>query len=897
MTMPPRATLRLQFHRAFTLDDALARIDYIAGLGVSHVYASPLTRARAGSTHGYDVVDFGVINPELGGEAALRRLAAALKARGMGLILDIVPNHMGVGGSENGWWLDVLEWGQASPYADFFDIDWHPPEETLRGRLLAPFLGTPYGEALESGALVLQIDGAAGEIFVGYGEHRFPIRPQDYRKIFAHLPPPLQRELAGPFARPGDARAVKAALAQVTARAGGEVARALQAFGPGMAGRARLHDLLERQHYRLAWWRTAADEINWRRFFDIAGLAGLRIERPEVFDAVHALPLRLYAEGVIDGLRIDHVDGLADPTGYCRRLRGRLEGLRDGPAYLVVEKILGSGETLPATWAIDGTSGYDFMAEVGALLHDRDGEAALTALWSDATGEDGDFAAEVHAAKHQILAQSLGAELDRAARAFHRQMRLEAVRRDLTLAGLRRALAELVVHFPVYRTYLTPAGPDARDRRLIDGAAAAARRTVAVADRPALDYVLDRLTGRPEPTLIARFEQLTAPVTAKSVEDTAFYRYGRLISRNEVGSDPGEFALGVQGFHEACRRRLEHFPKAMLASATHDHKRGEDVRARLAVLSELAPEWCDAVGRWRNLSAPLRTPGADGPVPAPADELMLYQTLVGAWPCAGHADEAFAARIVDWQRKAVREAKRRSNWTAPDEGYEQGAREFTENLICGRDGHRLRAEIEAFARRIAPAGAVNGLAATLLRLTVPGMPDLYQGCDFWDLSLADPDNRRPVDYDARATALAAGASPRDLLADWRDGRVKQAVIARALALRKTAPALFADGLYRPLAVQGDLAGHAMAFLRASDTEVAITVVTRLAARLLPQDGAPLVPPEGWGDTAVLLPDDLAIDSFVDVLCGSAALAAGGRLALREILGGLPVALLHGGRPG
>lgn len=899
--MPPRATLRLQFHRGFTLDDALDRIDYISGLGVSHVYASPLTRARAGSTHGYDVVDHGTINPELGGEAALARFAGALRARGMGLILDIVPNHMGVGGSENAWWLDLLEWGQASAYAEFFDIDWYPPEASLHGRVLAPFLGAPYGEVLDGGDIRLESCAETGTFFATYGEHRFPIRPQDYPDIIAHLPPALRQAVAGPFDRPDAVQAAKRAMGQVMAAAPGDVARALETFATGPAGRARLHDLLERQHYRLAWWRTAADEINWRRFFDIAGLAGLRIERPEVFEAVHALPLRLYAEGLIDGLRIDHVDGLADPAAYCRQLRDRLDASRPG-GYLVVEKILGTGEALPATWPVDGTSGYDFMAEVGALLHDREGEGPLTALWSAATGREADFGQEARAAKRQILDEALGAELDRAARAFHRQMRQEARGRDLTLAGLRRALAEVVVHFPVYRSYLTLDGPDARDRQLIDRAFAAAGRTLSAADRPALDYILHRLVEQPAATLIARFEQLTAPVTAKSIEDTAFYRYGRQIARNEVGSDPEEFALGVQAFHEACRRRQENFPAAMLAAATHDHKRGEDVRARLAVLSELPAEWREAVCRWRELAAPLRTPLAEGPAPEVADELMLYQTVVGAWPCDLSPDdgaglEGFAGRVADWQRKALREAKRRSSWTAPDEAYEQGAREFTVNLIQGREGHRIRAEILDFVARIAPAGALNGLAATLLRLTVPGVPDIYQGCDFWDFSLADPDNRRPVDYDTRAAALDRAASPRDLLADWRDGRVKQAVIVRALALRKARPELFAAGRYRPLAVQGPLAGHAMAFLRAIGPEVAITIVSRHAARLLPAGGVPLIPAEDWGDTAVILPDDVAGDSFVDVLGGSAALAAGRRLALSEILGGLPVALLHGGHPG
>lgn len=855
--MRPRATLRLQFHRGFTLDDAAGLVDYVAGLGISHVYASPLTRARAGSTHGYDVVDYGTVNPELGGEAALRRLAGALRARGLGLILDIVPNHMGVGGAENAWWLDLLERGQASPYAAFFDVDWQPPTASLQGRLLAPFLGAPYGEVLANGDIRLQAD-ATGKVHAVYGEHQFPIRAEDQ--------------------------------AEAAVLAGGDT------------DPARLHELLERQHYRLAWWRTASDEINWRRFFDIAGLGGMRVERAEVFDAIHALPLRLYADGVIDGLRIDHVDGLADPTGYCRQLRARLDAIRPG-GYLVVEKILGSGEALPGAWPIDGTSGYDFMAEAGALLHDREGEGVLTALWSTATGQETDFAREARAAKRQILDESLHAELDRAARAFHAAARTEARQPDLTLPALRRALAEVVVHFPVYRSYLTAAGPDDRDRPVIDRSFAAARRTLSPADHPALAYILARLTERPDAGLIARFEQLTAPVTAKSVEDTAFYRYGRAIARNEVGSDPEDFAMGVQAFHEACRRRQESFPGSMLATATHDHKRGEDVRARLAVLSELAPEWRDAVGRWREMAAPLRTLLDDGPAPETADELMLYQTIVGAWPPDLAADdaaglEAFADRVAAWQQKAVREAKRRSSWTVPDEAYEQGAREFTLNLIQGREGHRIRTEMLSFIDRIAPAGTINSMATTLLRLTVPGVPDLYQGCDFWDFSLADPDNRRPVDFAARIRALDQAASPRELLADWRDGRVKQAVIMRALALRKARPDLFAAGSYRPLAVQGALAGQALAFLREHGGEVAITVVTRLAGRLPPAPGGlPLVQPEAWGDTTVGLPDDIGRESFVDVLCGSAALAADGGLRLREILAGLPVALLHGGRPG
>ncbi len=499
-----RATARLQFHKDFTLDDALGLVPYFRRLGISHLYASPLLKARPGSTHGYDIVDHNQINPELGGEPALRRLVAALREAEMGLILDIVPNHMGVGGADNAWWLDVLEWGRASPYAEFFDIDWEPPDPALHGRILAPFLGNPYGEALANGDLRLAFDPEDGRFFVSaYGEHRFPIAPRDYPRV---LPGPATAgfaDLSG--GRSAVRRRVAAAREALRApEHRGAIEAALASRDPATPeGRERLHRLLERQHYRLAWWRAASDEINWRRFFDINSLAGVRVELPQVFDATHATVLRLYAEGLIDGVRVDHVDGLADPRGYCRKLRRRLQtaaesrpaALSDEPAVLWVEKILAPHERLATDWLTDGTTGYDFMAEVSAVLHDPAGEAPLTALWSRLSGRSGDFEAEVEAARRQIVREALSSEWFATANALLRVARRDLATRDITQTGIRWALAELLAHFHAYRIYAGPAGISEPDRRVMDWAMARARRSVRAADRHVLELIGGWLTG------------------------------------------------------------------------------------------------------------------------------------------------------------------------------------------------------------------------------------------------------------------------------------------------------------------------------------------------------------------------------------------------------------------
>ncbi|MBN8898002.1 MAG: malto-oligosyltrehalose synthase [Rhodospirillales bacterium] len=852
--------MRLQLHREFTFADATRVVPYLHTLGVSHLYASPILTARSGSMHGYDVTNPTDVNPELGGEDGLRALVKALRAAGLGLIVDIVPNHMAVG-HDNPWWYDVLRLGHASRYAGFFDIDWESADPSLRGKVLAPFLGKPYGEALAAGELSLGREG--GLPVIRYYDAIYPIDPDTWDDAPAS----------------DDARFDSATP----------------------AGREALHALLERQHYRLAWWGAAADEINWRRFFDINGLVGLRIEQDEVFEATHATLLRLYAEGMIDGVRVDHVDGLSDPPGYCRRLRQRLEELAasrpaeaaSGPAYLVVEKILGVGEPMPDDWAVDGTSGYDFMDAVSLVQHDPAAAPALEGAWAAVSGRSATFEPEETRARREILTGNFYAQLDATASALHDVARQDLATRDISRVAIRRALVALLAHFPVYRSY--DAG---RKRSPQDDAAFAKALPAAKADSPVvLHPVLDRLDAwlggvAPPPGQVplyaraaTRFQQLSAPVAAKAVEDTAFYRYGRLLSRNDVGFDAARLGSDATAFHATCAEKAALFPHALLATATHDHKRGEDVRARLAVLSEMPDAWDAAVRRWQGMNA---THKADR-MPSPGDEAMLYQMIVGAWPAdlapedaAGVA--AFADRLAAWQEKALREAKLETNWTTPNAAYEDAARGFLAAILA--PGSAFLAEAAAFVRRIGSAGAVNGLAQVLLKATTPGVPDFFQGTEFWDFSLVDPDNRRPVDFAARIEAAQADAAPAALAASWQDGRVKQAVILRTLAARRERADVFAQGSYTPVSVTGPFAEHVVAFLREHAGQRVLVLAPRLPAALL--DGESLrIPPDAWQGTGVAVP----AGRWTNRLTGAPLVANGGSIPVADLLRELPVALL------
>jgi (1->4)-alpha-D-glucan 1-alpha-D-glucosylmutase len=873
--MTPRATYRLQFNRDFTLADAAALAPYLASLGVSHLYASPWLKARAGSTHGYDIVDHDTVNPELGGEAGLQRLSKALSQHDLKQILDFVPNHMGVAEAENAWWMDVLEWGRASPCAHYFDIDWSPPDPHLRNKLLLPVLGKSYGDTLEAGELVLRFDPARGSFSVCYHDHRFPLAPHSYavliraamvenKRAAAALEPLAAaferlRICAGASARSivqarEESNALKARLASDVS-----LHATLERGAAAMAGVSEkpqtfhsLHRLLEQQTWRLAYWRTAADEINYRRFFDINALAGIRVEDREVFERTHKLIARMLADGKLDGLRIDHIDGLFDPAQYLRRLRR----LVPRPFYLVVEKILEQHEQLPIRWPVDGTTGYEFLNQVNGLLVNARSEAVLTRTYRVFVGRDLDFDEVLYGARKQVIETSFNGDLRRLALQLHRIAQQDRRTRDGTLQQLQRALAEIVVAFPVYRTYVDARGARARDRDVIAFAVAQARKRVRPADAGLFDFVASALNTelvhrgsykRHDVLRFAmQFQQFTSPVMAKGFEDTALYRYHRLTALNEVGGDPRRFGLSVPAFHSANVQRAEHWPRTMLTTATHDTKRGEDMRARLSALSEIPWEWSRAVRRWSRLNRPHKQDIAGVSAPDRNDEYLLYQTLIGAWPVeltdgrwSRKAAAEFGTRIQSYMIKALREAKQRSSWADPDTRYEQAVQDFVARLLDTDSG---RAFLDAFLplqARAAELGVHNSLVQLALKLTCPGVPDIYQGSELWDFSLVDPDNRRPVDFGARArllkkiTALDA-ATPQRLAEEiskmrneWRDGAIKLYVLHRLLRLRAAHPAPFEKGDYRPLQVQGVDPDSAIAFERKSGkTRIVVAAILR-----------------------------------------------------------------------
>ena len=927
MMKPLTATLRLQFHSGFTLDDATALVDYFADLGISHLYASPLLTARPGSMHGYDVIDPTRINPELGGEEALQRLVEALRRRGMGLILDIVSNHMAVGGSGNPWWLDVLEWGRGSPYAQFFDIEWNSPDPLLEGQLLVPFLGSDYGEALQQGSIVLRLDAQSGSIYAEHYEHRFPITPPSYGEILRQSEQPELRSLAHHFdalkTAPSPwqtARQLRAELAQLLENPGTrqELEKALKRYDSTDAeGFRRLHALLERQHYRLASWRTAGDDINWRRFFDINELGGLRVERPVVFEETHAKIFQLIGDGLVDGLRIDHIDGLANPRGYCRRLRRRVDRLKAArPAEaalehvpIYVEKILAGDEQLHDDWGVDGTTGYEFMNQVSLLQHDPAGKSVLCGLWSETTERTEDFMEEVRQARQLVVTGPLAGDYESVAQALLQVARQDVMTRDITLGAIRRALLELIVHFPVYRTYIGAQGRRPADEPFFQQALAGARTTLGEKDWPLLEHLDRWLGGEPLRALPAgparrlrryactRFQQLTSPAAAKAVEDTACYRSGVLLSRNDVGFDPQIFSAPVESFHARCLERAEHFPQNLLTTATHDHKRGEDTRARMAVISERAEWFAEKARHWRQLAYGVRQQLADGPAPSPGDELLLYQILLGSWPLELSADdqagvEAYCERIGKWLEKALREAKLRTSWTDPNSDYESACQQYLRALLLNDECRGLRQEIADAAAELAPAGALNSLTQTLLRMTTPGVPDLYQGTDYWDFSLVDPDNRQPVDFARRQATFNPQAQPDELLANWKDGRIKQWLIARCLNLRSTLPALFSEGSYLPLKVEGSHADRVIAFARERDGTWLIVIAARLATPLLADSAIPQIAPELWQDTSVQLPEVLSGRPLMRLSSANAVTPNQTSLHLQQALESLPVAILQ-----
>jgi len=954
-SVPPRATYRLQFSRHFTFRDAARLIPYLDALGVSHVYASPYLKARAGSNHGYDITDYNTLNPEIGDPDDFEAFVAALARHGMGQILDIVPNHTGVGRADNAWWLDVLEWGRGSIYADFFDIGWNTPKPTLRGKVLLPVLGDHYGAVLEDGALVPRFDREAGSFSVWYHEHRFPLAPATYAGILRAADGNDDGPLAALAARfRGLKRRATSSRARVALRERGQVLKAelarlaaadsaqveaiegaIHILG-GTKGSPSsfipLHRLLERQHYRLAYWRVAADEINYRRFFDINELASIRMERPEVFEATHRLILRLLSEGKIQGLRIDHVDGLFDPLAYCRRLRDRAREATGGAMtpYMLVEKILAQHESIRSDWPIDGTTGYETLNLINGLFVDGRAKRAFDRIHSRFIGRILDFEDVVYECKKHVMDTLLAGELEVLAVELDHISEGNWRTRDFTLARLKAALREVIACFPVYRTYVSERGAESDDRRDIDWAVAVARRREQSREATIFDLVHDVLTTdaaspgrrpfnrRAITTLAMKFQQLTGPVTAKALEDTTFYRYTRLLSLNEVGNDPRQFGTTVSAFHHLTLQRARSWPHAMVTTATHDTKRGEDLRARLNALTEFPAEWGRRLRRWNRLNRRFKAEVEMTPCPTAGDEYLLYQTLVGAWPFAllGPADPetvalaAFEARIAAYMVKAVREAKLVSSWASPNAAYEAALSTFIRQILTPERSQAFLADLREFSRRLALPGAVNALAQTVLKFTIPGVPDLYQGRETWDLALVDPDNRRPVDFAARAATLAemrdlfaarktsAGAARIAALLDtWTDGRIKFFISAALLGLRRARPDLFSRGEYAPLAAAGAAADHLVAFARTTEAEALIVAVPRLVAGLGAGEGNMPIG-DAWADTAITCPPALANRDWQNTLTGETiAVRNAGNIPAwqaRELFAILPVATLHAG---
>lgn len=850
----PIATYRLQLTKEFGFVAAAALVPYLKQLGISHLYASPFLQARPGSTHGYDIVDHNRLSDDLGGEAGFAILSDALRDAGIGLILDFVPNHMGVGHADNAWWLDVLEWGEKSPHAASFDIDWHGLPYRAQPGVLLPILGRPYGDALQAGEITLKYDADAGSFAAWYFDNKLPINPRRYAEIIrtivgaatAHDTTAgqaligLAHEHRDPREPSYDAApALKQRLAAIPGVAD-LIARGLQAYnGDSEENRLALHRLLERQNYHLAYWRVAFSAINYRRFFDINDLAGIRPEHGATFIAMHALVARLIADGKLQGIRLDHIDGLRDPAQYTRRLlelirRARPQARRDG-FYILVEKILGDGEAMPKLRGVDGTTGYERLNLISHVLLDDAGLPALERTWRDFTGVRASFADILRTAKLRVLDTMLASEFTVLTRALGRIAAGHFSSRDFTLDRLRAALQAYVLEFPVYRTYITAARVSDADRQLIDGVIAQARDNWAGPDPEIFDFLREAITGdlandrgysAPRVRNFAlKLQQFTGPLMAKSLEDTAFYRYPRLLALNEVGGEPADPVPGTAGFHAAQLRLRKEMPHGLTATATHDTKRGEDARMRILALAEISDDWANAVAEWRRFNEPLVSSETGNRAPTANHEYMLYQTLIGAWPFEPIGG-AFIERIQAYAIKAAREGKRSTSWTDPQESYEKRLTEFVGHIL---DRERSTAFIESIAsltRRTSLLGALNSLSQLTLKLTLPGVPDFYQGTELWDLSLVDPDNRRPVDFDQRRTLANEAADWPELITHWRDGRIKMQLMRVLLRIRREFAVLFRDGAYTPLEFEGPDADRVVGFARTHKRQRVLIIAGR-----------------------------------------------------------------------
>ena len=936
----PVATYRLQFQSGLTFEKAAEIVPYLDRLGVSHVYASPVFRARPGSAHGYDVIDHGSLNPELGGEPGFARFCERLKSRSMGLILDVVPNHMCVASPANRWWTDVLENGPSSPFSRYFDVDWKPPKADLEDKVLLPILGDQYGRVLENQEIRVMRRG--GAFFVEYHDNRLPVAPKTWSGILRPALERLQADLGESHRSVRELSSVLTATAHLPARnetapekieerqrekeiikerlgalldSSSEVRAAVDAAIDTLNGRRgnprsfdRLESLLSDQAYRLSFWHVASDEINYRRFFDVNELAALRVEEPDVFDAVHALPLRLIDSSLATGLRVDHVDGLSDPLDYLERL--------SGCGYLVVEKVLVGNERLRRDWPVDGTTGYEFLNLLNALFVDEGAGSRFRSLYERFVGARLHFPEVVLASKRLVLQTAMSSELTVLARKLDRISEQHRFSRDFTLASLQDALADVIACFPVYRSYVrAPLGEiGAEDRAHVLAALRRAKLENPATSGTVFDFIgsvlllqepegLDEAQRAERRDFVTRFQQLTGPVTAKGLEDTALYRYHPLASLNEVGGDPDGFGVPVETFHRENLERLREWPCALSATSTHDTKRDEDVRARINVLSEIPDRWEQAVAQWRDLNLRHKTRVDDRAVPDANEEYLLYQTLVGALPVdslEGRVQPDFVERIQDYMVKALREAKRHTSWINRNEPYERAVVDFVAAILDLAPDNGFVAELVDFMSAILRPGLFNSISQTLLKIASPGVPDFYQGTEIWEFNLVDPDNRRPVDWERRRLVLAEltersgrgrGALADRLLPAPGRGELKLYVTERALGLRKRRPLLFERGDYLPLYPEGRREGHVVAFARWGAEGAVVAAAARFFAALpaLPVGAA------AWEGTTLPLARELT-GSYRDVFTDRELVAVeredGVVLPLASLFAHLPVALLE-----
>jgi (1->4)-alpha-D-glucan 1-alpha-D-glucosylmutase len=948
----PLATYRIQLNEHFTFENTAEIVQYLHDLGIDTVYASPIFKARPGSSHGYDVVDHASLNPELGGDEGFQTLCQALRTREMGLLMDVVPNHMCVATNENHWWNDVLENGPSSPYARFFDIDWAPPKSELAAKVLLPVLGDQYGRVLENQEL--SVSYRDGAFVLHYADREFPLAPRSTPVILDPVAAWVSTDLGADHGDVAELASILTAIGNLPPRTETDASRIRERLREKAVVQRRLHELAERsapvregisrslqklagergdprsfdpmaallaeQAYRLAHWRVAADEINYRRFFDINDLAAVRIEEPAVLDAVHKKAFELLADGCVSGLRIDHVDGLLDPVGYLRELQERACRETGGEVYVVVEKILMEGERLPSDWPVAGTTGYEFLNTVGGVFVDRSAEKKMLRAYRAMTGRNEPFENIVYDAKKTVLATSMASEIYVLARRLDRISEQHRYSQDFTLNTLHGALTEIVACFPVYRCYIdrTAATVAADDSAHILHAVAAARRRNPTVDKSVFDFVTDVLLLRDPLDLtdtqrevrrefVASFQQLTSPIMAKGWEDTMHYRFAPLACLNEVGGGPDLFGVSVERFHAFMIDRQAHWPAALSATSTHDGKRGEDVRARIAVLSEIPQQWAAAVRRWQQANRRVRRRVAGrraSEVLSSGEEHLLYQTLIGAWPAGGASAEFvpmdFVERIVAYMIKAIREAKEHSSWINVDETYENRTAAFVRGILMPASDNGFLADFAPFVHRVARLGVWGSLCQLAIKVTAPGVPDFYQGTEDWDLHLVDPDNRRAVDYRTRERWLdemhqTPDSRPRidEMIRMLPEARLKQHVMKRGLECRMRHREVFESGVYEPLGTEQETGRtrHVLAFARSHRDASVVTVVGRFFHDLCDGDA----PPTGsvWSDVSLVLPPSIPARAYRDVVTGATiSVPSDRRLHLTELFATLPLAILE-----